>query len=422
MKFLKLMALRDYLSFARANLRFLAFGLVVAFTSSAGQTFFIGVFGPEVRAAFSLSHTEWGTIYMIGTLSSAALLTYTGGLIDRMDLRLFAGVVIAGLAGACFVMSSIQSVVALTVAIFLLRQMGQGLTSHTASTSMARYHGAHRGKALSLVSIGFTIGEAVLPVLAVAAIAAWGWRQTYSVSGFVVLAIIPIVLWLLKGHAHRHEQHLTDVREQNSTDASAAGNKTRWEMLREPRFYLLLPAAVAPSFIMTAMFFHHLTLAEAKGWSAEWVTGSYWVFGLSTVLALLTAGPLIDRLTAARIMPFYLLPLAAGLILLAPAEDPLWVLAYLFLGGINSGLYFAGLTALWAELYGVRHLGAIKSTVGAISVFASALGPVTVGVMLDLGFPIETVCLCFAAYCLLATPPLMRALRRPPVAADIATG
>lgn len=416
------MALSDYLSFARKNLRFLAFGLVVAFTSSAGQTFFIGVFGPEVRAAFSLSHTEWGTIYMIGTLSSAAVLTYTGGLIDRMDLRLFAGVVIAGLAGACFVMSSTQSVVALTVAIFLLRQMGQGLTSHTASTSMARYHGAHRGKALSLVSIGFTIGEAILPVLAVAAIAAWGWRQTYSVSGIVVLATIPIVLWLLKGHGARHEQHLTAVREQSCADANAAGNKTRWEMLREPRFYLLLPAAVAPSFIMTAMFFHHLTLAEAKGWSAEWVTGSYWIFGLSTVLALLTAGPLIDRLTAARIMPFYLLPLAAGLILLAPAVDPLWVLAYLFLGGINSGLYFAGLTALWAELYGVRHLGAIKSTVGAISVFASALGPVTVGLMLDLGFPIETVCLCFAAYCLLATPLLMRALRRPPVAADIATG
>ena len=114
-----------------------------------------------------------------------------------------------------------------------------------------------------------------------------------------------------------------EVREQHETQADANNGKTRWEMLREPRFYMLLPAAMAPSFIMTAMFFHHLTLAEAKGWSAEWVTGSYWIFGLSTVLALLTAGPLIDRLTAARIMPFYLLPLAAGLILLAPASDPL---------------------------------------------------------------------------------------------------
>lgn len=416
------MPLSDYVTFARANLRFLAFGFVVAFTSSAGQTFFIGVFGPEVRAAFLLSHTEWGTIYMIGTLSSAAALTYTGGLIDRTDLRIFAAIVIAGLAGACFVMSLTQSVLALTVAIFLLRQMGQGLTSHTASTSMARYHDTHRGKALSLISIGFTFGEVLLPVLAVAAIAAWGWRQTYTGTGLVVLAIIPLVLWLLKGHGFRHEQHLTEVRERHLASTDLSASKTRWEMLREPRFYMLLPAAVAPSFIMTAMFFHHLTLAEAKGWTAQWVTGSYWIFGVATVLALITAGPLIDRLSAARVMPFYLLPLAAGLILLAPAEDPLWVLAYLFLGGLNSGLYFAGLTALWAELYGVRYLGAIKSTAGAISVFASALGPVTVGVMLDQGYSIETVVLCFAAYCLLATPPLMHALRLGRPISDIKTG
>lgn len=405
------MPLSDYFTFARANLRFLAFGFVVAFTSSAGQTFFIGVFGPEVRAAFSLSHTEWGTIYMIGTLSSAAALTYTGGLIDRTDLRIFAAIAIAGLAGACFVMSLTQSVLALTVAIFLLRQMGQGLTSHTASTSMARYHDAHRGKALSLISIGFTFGEALLPVLAVAAIAAWGWRQTYSGTGVLVLAVIPLILWLLKGHGLRHAQHLSDANEKALSETDLTSSKTRWEMLREGRFYMLLPAAMAPSFIVTAMFFHHLTLAEAKGWSAQWVTGSYWVFGLATVLALVMAGPLIDRLSAARVMPFYLLPLAAGLILLGPAENPFWMWAYLFLGGLNSGLYFAGLTALWAELYGVRHLGAIKSTAGAISVFASALGPVTVGLMLDHGYSIETVCLCFAGYCLLATPFLMRALR-----------
>ncbi len=91
------MPFNDYYVFARANLRFLAFGFLVAFTSSAGQTFFIGVFGPEVRAAFSLSHTEWGSIYMIGTLSSAAVLTWSGGLIDRFDLRVFAGLAIAGL-------------------------------------------------------------------------------------------------------------------------------------------------------------------------------------------------------------------------------------------------------------------------------------------------------------------------------------
>lgn len=411
------MAFQDYLRFARQNLRFLAFGFVVALTSSAGQTFFIGVFGPEVREAFSLSHTEWGTIYLIGTLASAIALTWTGGLIDRIDLRLFSGLVIAGLAGACLFMSATSSVVMLVIAIFLLRQMGQGLASHIASTSMARYFSGNRGKALALMSIGFTTGEALLPVIAVAAIAAWGWRDTYGATALIVLLMIPVILWLLKGHQDRHTNHMKETEIAQSSGGAAPFGKTRREMLSEWRFYLILPAAMTPSFIITAMFFHHLTLAEAKGWSSAWVTGSYWAFGTGTVISLLAAGPLIDRLTAVRIMPFYLLPLAAGLILLAPASNPFWVLPYLFLGGLNSGIYFAGLTALWAELYGVRYLGAIKSTVGALSVFASSLGPVTVGVMLDSGLTIEFVCLSSAALCLFATPLFMRALKLP-----VATG
>ena len=60
-----------------------------------------------------------------------------------------------------------------------------------------------------------------------------------------------------------------------------------------------------------------------------------------------------------------------------------------------------------------QDLGAIKSTTGAITVFASALGPVTVGLMLDNGFSMEAVCVAFAAYCILATPPLIMALKRP---------
>ena len=103
------MPLAEYQAFARANLRFLAFGFLTAFTSSAGQTFFIGVFGPEVRATFELSHTEWGTIYLIGTLGSAVALTWTGSLIDRFDLRVFAACAIGGLAIACVAMSMTAS-------------------------------------------------------------------------------------------------------------------------------------------------------------------------------------------------------------------------------------------------------------------------------------------------------------------------
>ena len=152
----------DYWRFARANPRFLAFGFFLAFLSSAGQTYFIGSFGADIQADFGLDSGSWGQIYMIGTLASAFVLNWSGALLDRYDLRWFTAVVLTGLIGACLFMATVSSPVFLVLAIFLLRQFGQGLTSHIGITSMARYHDADRGKAIALAAMGYSAGEAIL--------------------------------------------------------------------------------------------------------------------------------------------------------------------------------------------------------------------------------------------------------------------
>ena len=401
-----------YIAFTQKHGRFLGFGCLLAFTSSAGQTYFIGIFGPEIRDTFSLSHTQWGSLYLIGTLSSALVLPWSGQLIDRLDLRLYVAVVVAGLALSCATISLAPSVLMLTIAIFLLRQFGQGLTSQAAITSMARYMTYDRGKAIAITSMGFSIGEAVLPFLAVVAIGAIGWRPAYMLASLCVLVLCAIILWLLRGQRERHEAHINGLHGAGKDGPPAVPSKTRREMISEGRFYLLLPAVVAPSLVLTALFFHHLTLAESKGWSGLWVTGNYWVYALSSVVTSLIAGPAIDRLSAARVVPFYLVPMILALLLLVPAHNPVWVIPYMMLIGINTGIYFTAISALWAELYGAKHLGAIKSLAGSFGVLASALGPVTIGALLDQGFSFEQVCIVFALFCTVATVLLIFGLRR----------
>ena len=118
--------LNSHILFAAANLRFVAFGFVMLLASSFGQTSFIGVFDPAIPAEFGSSHMSWGAIYMSGTFLSALVLPWSGQFIDRVALPRYTVFVIVALAGACLFMALTPSLALLVVAIFALRQTGQG--------------------------------------------------------------------------------------------------------------------------------------------------------------------------------------------------------------------------------------------------------------------------------------------------------
>ena len=410
----------NYAHFAVANRRFLTFGFLMAFSSSFGQTFFVGVFGPDLRAEFGLSHGDWSLVYMTGTLASALVLPWSGRFIDRLDLGMFTVAVCIGLATACFVTAAATNIAMLVFAVFLLRQFGQGLMSHTAVTSMVRYFDADRGKAISLGSVGFSAGEAALPFVAVMAIAGVGWRSTYAATGVVLLAVvIPVALWLLKGHGKRHRRHL-DALAAPAFEQTAGRQWTRAEVLRDPRFYVLLIGVEASALIETGLFFHHLHLADVKGWSHGWLTGNYVVYAIATLATMLAAGRLVDRIGALRLVPLHLLPLAFGLVVVAAFDAPPWASVYLLAMGVTTGLAFTSVIAMWAEMYGVRNIGAIKSLVSAAMVFGSALGPPFMGVLIDAGVSMNVICLIFAAYAVAGTGSIWAALRGVPRRRDAA--
>ncbi len=405
---------RDYQTFARANARFLGFGFAMAFASSVGQTFFIGVFGPAVRGEFGLTHTSWSAISMVGTLASALALVWSGAWIDRLRLGHYTAFVCLVLVGAAAFMAWVPHAAWLVLAIFFLRQAGQRLASHVSTVAMARFFDAHRGKAVAFASLGFAASQSVLPFLAVVGIAALGWRASYAVAATVLaLGLPPLIWWLLRGSPVRGDDYPGRAA-RSRHDAGRDTARRSWsraDVLRHRAFYLLLPAVFAPSVIHTALFFHGLELAAVKGWGAAWFTGQYWLHALGTVLAALVAGPLIDRVTAARVLPGFLAPMGLAMVILWAFDGAPWALPYLFLMGITVGLGFTVLTALWAEVYGVGHLGAIRALAAALSSLSSALGPLVMGALMDAGVTVEAICGLFALLCAGATGSMLLGLR-----------
>ena len=390
-----------YITFALANRSILAFGFLMALGSSFGQTFFIGIFSPSIEAEFGLSHSEWGAIYMAGTLMSAATLTYTGKWIDHFPLRKYATIVCGFLAIACLTAAFTPTAWFLVLTIYCLRQAGQGLASHTAVTGMIKYFRYNRGKAVALATLGFPAGRALLPIAAVAAIAAIGWRETYIVCAICALVLLlPAVICLLSRVPKKEKPLEENLKSENNnrTIHPVVVDHSLGDVLRDPGFYFFLPAILAPSFFDTALSFHLLSVAALKTWSAEWVTSGYAIYALATIAASIWMGALVDRLGALRLFILSLLPYIIGTMLLGFMQHAAGAWIFLALYGMGSGIKATLIPVLLSEIYGTRYIGAIRSFVATLSVFGSALGPPALGLALDLDVSVTTMTLAAVAY------------------------
>jgi MFS family permease len=406
-----------YSAFLRPNARFLAFGFLLALLSSSGQTFLIGLFGDPLRATFELSNGEFGLVYSVATVISGVSLLWLGRIVDRLDLRLVTTGVLLGASAGALMLAAAVHVVMLAAAFLLLRLCGQGLLMHTAQTTMGRYFSVDRGKAVSVATLGLPSAEAVLPTAVVALMAVIGWRGSWLTIAAVLSGFaLPLALYLLRGHSTRRQD--LAVAEQQGEGGDATAGAVSWrraDVLCDPRFYGLLPAVMAPPFIMTALFFHQDPLADAKGWPLSWVATSFTAFAASHIVALIVAGPLVDRLGVKRLIAGFLAPMTLALLVIVIMDSPWGAPLYLGLAGLSMGAAGTLMGALWPALYGTAHLGAIRSLMHSAMVFVTAGAPYGVGGLMDAGVSLIAIVTALAFWNVFAAALALVALRGAPV-------
>jgi MFS family permease len=387
-----------FVLFLRENARWLAAGVLLAFVSGFGQTFFIAIFAGHLRAEFGLSDGQWGWAYTAGTLASAALMLWTGGLTDRFRVRNLGSWVLVALALACVAMSLNRAAWALPIIIFALRFTGQGMTSHTAIVAMARWFVANRGRALAVAGLGYALAEALMPMIYVAALRLFGWRELWLVSAAVVVLGVPALRALLS-----YERTPQSMAAGSQAPGMGGRHWTRAEALRHWLIWALMPALLAPPAFFTAFFFQQVHLAGVKGWDHLQLVTLFPLFPLAGVAASFGFGWSIDRFGARKLMGVYQLGLAAGYLVLALTDTLLAAAVALALMGVTSGGQGTLPNAFWAEYYGTRNIGSIKAVITAVLVLGSAIGPGLSGALIDRGVMFPAQMLAIAAYTVLAS-------------------
>jgi MFS family permease len=364
-------------AFIREHPHLAAFALLATATSGFGQTFFVSVFGSGIRDAFNLSHASYGTYYSLATLCSALILLKAGTLVDRWPLHRVTLLAVLLLALGCLVIGLAPHVGMLVPGFLLIRFGGQAMLSHIGITTAGRYFVKDRGKAMAMTAAGFPLAEAVLPASAAAILVLGGWRMPWFLgAGLLVLVALPALISLA-----RHAPPPQAVADQAT--GGTVRDLTRAQALRDPGLYMILPAALAVPFTVTAILFHQTAIADLRDWPLERVGVAFTGFALGHLLSLIAAGPLVDRIGAHRALPLALAPMTCGLLVLAFSNTGWTLFLYLGLTGISLGGVGTAGGAIWPERYGIRHIGAIRSVAQAVMVLSTAVSPILVGTLLD---------------------------------------
>lgn len=403
--------------FLRENARWLAGGFLLTLFSSFGQTFFISLSAGHIREEYGLSNGGFGTLYMAATLLSAMTLPQLGRIVDRYSPMQVTFLIVPALALATALMSVSRSLVLLLVTIYMLRLFGQGMMTHNALTATARWFVAQRGKAMSVVTQGVNAGSAVFPITFVIVSGAIGWRESWLLAA-VVLVIVALPLVSLLVSANR-EPRASDP----APRVTPGRDWKRGEVIRDPLFYLLLMGVMAPAFIGTSIFFHQIYLVDLRGWSLEVFSSSFALMSILTAVFALVSGHLIDKYSAVRLLPGFLLPLGIACLVLGSFKGEWSAFAFMILLGISSGFSWTLFGALWVEVYGSRYLGSVRALTESTMVLASAVGPGLTGVLIDRAVPLPAQIVAMGIYCLAVSFAMLSASRRIArrIAADAAT-
>jgi len=379
----------NYYRFFLANRNILLFAITLTLYSGFGQTFILSLYIPEIIREFQISQRLFSSIYAAATLCSGITIIFAGKIIDRMPIMKFSMLVITGIFAANLLAGLSLNLFMLFGAIFMLRFFGQGLLTHTAMTAMGRYFSKSRGKALSIAYLGFPIAEAAMPIALITLILTIGWRESFLFSSvFIIATLFPLILILLRKFDRSKiiEETKTIATKPKETNIDQQRTWAQREIIKTLDFYVFAPTVFIVGFTLTALFFYQTFIAGFKGWSLEWMALNITAYAVSSLVFSIFAGPLIDRYSARKVFPFVLIPMIAGLLVLAFSSHTLATTAFWFLVGISAGANPTVSNALYAETYGVKNLGSIRSIFTFIMIVSTAAGPVVYSALLDSGF------------------------------------
>jgi len=376
------------------NKKIIIFGFIFTFFSSFGQSFFLGLFNSPIRNELGITHGQFGNIYAMATIISSVLLIWVGKKIDEYQIFYYSFFVIILLFLSSLFFSFINSIFLLAIGIFLMRFSGQGLMSHTSTTTISRFFEKSRGKALSTIWFGLSSAEFILPVFVTYFFVIYSWRTVWQGIAIIIILFLPIVIF----NTIRSVKLESREKDQNPKINLKIKSWRRVEVIKDFRFYIVSLNMLAMPWVATGVFVYQSFITESKMWSIYTIPKAFMVYSITSIITLFFSGFLVDKFTSRKLIPLMNIPLLFAMLVLFYNEQEISAFIFLGLIGVSNGLANVLGSSTWAEIYGVKYIGSIKALTTALMVFSTAFGTALFGALIDRGYDIENIALIAGIY------------------------
>ncbi len=363
-----------------------------------GRTQGLGLVTEPLIRDLGIGRVEYAQLNLWATLIGSLFAIGIGRVVDRLGTRVVLTAVTLVLGVVVMLMSGVQGFWPLAIAVTLTRGFGQSALSVISLAMVGQWFVRRIDIAMAIYSVVLSVGFMIAFPIVGSIVQAQGWRAAWLSIGLALVVVLAPFSWLLARPSPESiglapDGVSAERRGGTFLSAEALGAKVEvppeegatWQMaLSTPAFWIFSIAAALYGLVASGIGLFNESILAERGFGPNVYYQTLIVTALTALIGNFAGGWLAMRMSLSTLLAVSLLVLALGLGALPHVISIVQVMLWATAMGLGGGLVMVLFFSVWPRVYGRRHLGSIQGAAQAMTVVASAIGPLLLAWCIEL--------------------------------------
>ena len=374
------------------------YGWVVLFVAAIamvgtlpGRTQGLGLVTERLLADLQIGRVAYAQLNLWATLIGAAGAIGIGRFLDRFGSRAVLASVAIALGVTVVMMSRVTTFTGLALAITLTRALGQSALSVISIAMVGHWFVRRLDMAMAIYSVTLSVGFMIAFPVVGSLVQSRGWRVAWFAIGVANLGVlVPLGLLLVRrspesiGLAADGEPRTQNQHPEPSTQNLEPQGYTLGQAITTPAFWVFAVGAALYGLVASGIGLFNESILAERGFGPSIYYQTLVVTAMTGLAGNFIGGWLARTIQLNRLMAISLFVLTLGLVALPHISSMKMAMAWAVMMGIGGGLVMVLFFSVWPRVYGRRQLGRIQGVAQAMTVVASAIGPLLLAACVEM--------------------------------------